>query len=630
MEYRNKLVFFVFILLAILGIYTYFYISKSQTEIGVITKPALEIFQYREIYREGIGWSVIYGEMVLAVFPYYYNNTSYVLLLTELNSDTRFSNIPTNVTLPVKLYNLLTKSVVDERIIVEQTREEFLENKIRDDFIIGLYSHYIDKSGKLIATVQLDVYYYKIIDEEYGWWESGYKGIVVYKIVVDGENITETKTIYYFEGVPPYTIRMTFEGVDKDYMIALSSNQVLLIDEYRNILWSSLHNGRVIAEEAYETNSAVIYTAVFEDGKTDYIVFDKNTKTFTYTFTVDVNIDYGKLYLGFPLFIGGYYEDIVIPILYPSVGFVKGKMINITDPIDVDFGWVKKDKIFGIKIEYNESTDSTETRYKVYNYTFVNNTISIQKIEEGQFVTVFQHVSNWEMIIRKWLGKHIEVIGLPDNYLPILQIPLYFREEWIFPHDPDVIVELFLIDIYNYCRVYIIELFDQYSRSVTNESTNYYEKGINYMFSFNHPRFLLPILIQNTTVIIDKELGGLDFLDSNVTMMLYELVASSTETSYINIVDICKTNETIITNETVIINETNRTQPQPQPGFGIVITAPEMNITMPPYNMTQNVTTTRRTGIQSVIEIIGRNWWIILLAILLLILIAASLRRRSL
>jgi len=624
--------FFIFVLLAILGIYTYFYISKAQIsedftleDIPIIKTLVLEFKANYSYNRTSnvISWC---GEYPYYILPHYYNNTLYILVVLRPYYD--MDNIY------FRLYDTRTGSIVNEFV---------MENVSKVPSIV----HYTDKSGKLIITFYFD--FFRTL---------GIPSYKIYKMVVDKGNITEFREILSRDNLSDFShqiidIGVVFEGVDRDYILLVRGTEmgrdIRIIDEYGNIIYNYTYIGSgylvgtqwVLGTKIYETNNTVIFYVVMYNNsdpevpyytfayRTFYVSFDKNRKEF-------VNI-WTRAVPSFPpsnrLFIIEYRGDLVVVNNFPKsdVVIMRDKIFETWTFFDLhktilnipaEIGWAKGDKIFFIRAPIIRN-DTHIITYQIYTYSYDGNDIEIQKVSEGLFL-------NWTLpssLKLHWWDAEAEILGLDDRYIQ------FFAEE-----------DETLNDIYLFLRYLYVVLVDIENRKVNiSKVVDYYfdsgTKGIpdNLAISYHYVerpkgmyRFLVSQEIANETWIInwtnfEKIYEEFSIVTRSYILSTYPIDQNITVKS----LNICKTifANNLTTNET---NKTNGVQPQPQPGFGIVITAPEMNITIPPYNMTQNMTTTRRTGIQSVIEIIGRNWWLILLAILLLVLIAASLRRRSL
>jgi len=560
---------------------------------NVMLEPVLE-FRASSIFNATTGEYIGYGEYPFAVFPYYYNNTPYALgIIVSYNETDKVY---------IKLYHLPTKSVVSEKVIEKQYMR----------VISGPSTfYYTDKSGRMIATV-----YVGSTDG------STFLNWTVYKIVVEGGNITEFKEIYSLNN-PTYPPQLdlhqaiVFEGLDRDYILLMIKDRTqntrifMALDEYKNLLYYVSTYGEFLGRAVYETNKTIVFAVGFTEGaniKTiHYFVFDKDTKTFT-----RIEVIPGEISFGAQNFIAGYNEDLVIFRTNPMIGIIRGERFETYAFLDVYRGWVKGNKVFGITWQ-NNYPEYYLVNYQLFNYSF-DEGFNAQKIAEGLFMNLispfFEGTGAPGDFWIDWLDRYVEVLGLKGNYLSILKA--------VNERNIKRGYYVTLVDLDNY-KVYNIKVGEArwVTESITQEGLIYYIwYNVPYIMenAIYHPRFLIPFV--NTTAVFVRNATTMEYLygASNITVVVYAL------TTYPIVQN--------ITNETQIQPQP---QPKPQTGFGVEITPTptEINITQP--SVTQNVTVTRPTypGIQSVIEMVRRNWWIILVAILLLILVGSSLRKRA-
>jgi len=563
-----------------------FVIEEIKEISDIIVEPVLE-FKWTYIYNGTTGEYTEHGEQPLAIFPYYYNNIPYALTIVEAFNNGYSKGY-------VRLHNLLTKSIVSEVVI-----EDFLSSEINNIF------YYIDRSGKLIATIfRLDN--------------------IIHKIVVDKENITEVKTINIENllGSPDIYIEyaIIFEGTDRDYIVLSAMNcikdlcnaETMILDEYGNVTYKIRYGEYPYDIDLYETKNTVVY--IVEMGEYDtivtyYIVFDKNTKTF---------VQIGNISGSLKPVIAGYDEDLVILRTENYSVIIKGseryEITNTSETyLDVHMGWVKGDKIFGLNISYIYPREYI-VYYELYNYS-INGGFNIQKVAEGLFtnMTSLFYEGVGQYFSAGLYDRYIEVLGLKNKSLLVLfETSETFWRNWNMEDKRKIYLSI--VDLDNY-KAYNIKLAENvsYSRSSEREDTYIYESYYLYkLLDIYHPRFLIPIVQSSYVSILDKNWRLLESI-YNETIVVYMLKSAVYQPQP---------------------NVTNETQSQlgSQTGLGVEIVPTSTEIDTTQINITQNVTVIEPVypGIQSVIDIIRERPWIILLAILLLILIAASLRRRAL
>jgi len=580
MENIRRIAIFFIIVLATVGIFYVFkfstYYTKAQfteiTEENLDFNLTIEkVLEFKSFYDTGNKSAV--GEDLLAIIPYFYGGVPYGIAIVVVNkSDTSTNPGVTNV-LEFRVYDLRYGEIIDRYRITDLAPGDISASRI---------TYYTDES-----TNRVIITYYVRADMGR-----------VYKVVVDKTNISEVKRFEYHNpwgepGVLEYAMVVEGNGTDiLFYLYTRSYDGKLAIwarDENGNNVIGLYYMGSLQGWSIYEASSFIVYTmhiigAGWQTGH--MILYDKINKAI-----LDLGMSFGwgndRTYIENT--IGGYYDDIVIHRGNYFIGYARDigrfEISNVPGMWNSP-GYIRYDKILQVgKVIRGTYPNYSEVyiSYNLLRYDKENNTLNIYSLNDtGVLVDFTQDVQDIISGITGRVGitildKHVEILGLDSmRYIPILS-SLYEDSRAVG------------------CRgdVYLL-LVDIDSKTVYRKKIDrtYCPQQIFYVTY--HPRYLFYLAYSHK--------------NESIIENTYRVYALSTYP---------------------IVQNVTKQQPQPQPGFDVVIITPETNITIPPYNVTQNVTTTRRTGIQSVIEIIGRNWWIILLAILLLILIAASLRRRA-
>jgi len=573
---------------------------------NVVVQPVLE-FNTTQVYDYRTGAMEWYGDYPFAVFSYYYNNTPYALVVGVSFSGLFIDKVY------VRLYNLLSKSVVSEKII--EYPEGYGISLDKKPF------YYIDKSGRLVATIPVDVS-----------TEAG-ESLLVYKVVVDKGNITEFKPVfppravnYPLEGGSIYQA-IVFEGVGKDYVVLVGTvtspinpwyrnTEIVILDDLGNILYSFVDNNtennvpyNIIA---YETNNTVVFavgvSGYYPEGTlytpTYSIIYDKNTKIYRIDFARSLDIS------SYPdRTIVGYGEDIIFLRTTPVYGYVRG--MPYLEYLFLPRGWIKGDRILGIHWQNNYPV-SYEVIYRLFNYTFTDDGISLYVLAEGLFMNFtppFFNGTGDEFDIL-WTNKYVEVLGLSGNYLPILYIA---RESGIRQeYAPGLVAEtereaeyVALVDLDNY-KIYNIKISDiQQFINVTIQGDLGIIKVVGPVYfttdnllvkSLYHPRFLIPV-----SSVIATEIR-------NVTT--YEPISANL------------TIRTVVYMLTTVIQQPKpQPQPSPQPSGGVTTTV------IPPSENVTNVTNvTTQIPVQAAYPTIP-TWVTVLAGIIILMIILYYLTR---
>jgi len=602
MEYRNKLVFFVFILLAILGIYTYFYISKSQIEkdFEIAYKPHIYAdLIYEEVYENGT------GRYLISAIPYFYKNTPYIIIVDyDLNESFIYNYPPPPmVNYTVKLYNPINREIVDEANVTVYVRNLYF---FEVDLASPIVTAYTFEDKKIISIFPTFVWNYS----------------QVFKIVIEDAKVKEIKKYefgrwfgeenFWFPSEVWYAA--VFEGNNTDYILVVRRDRIIIFDEQGNILFDKSDvPGRDRYVKFYETKNYVAFTII-----TDEI---QEVIPYTYTFIYDKKNNNLSLLENFFVLFGNYEEDVLVLLAFNGYIYIFTKNIGLVGlPLivhNVGGGIVTDDKIILLTSLFYDR--NTPIYYWLYEYK-IGEEVYISLMANGTFINLpnllnesgYEYTTFYisELIPLNKSDNIYDIVYSKKDYVSfIVVIKRYatsrFYDDWYGIYGGWVGISG-LIDLNNYI-LYPVTFYNNYEiTKIEKLWEDNDEEYIRYLgANLYNTMYLSPVIYE---AYYNSSTGDTVYIKGRVYMFYID-------TSLLSLNN--------------VTNETNRTRPQPQPGFGIVITAPEMNITIPPYNVTQNVTTTRRTGIQSVIEIIGRNWWLILLAILLLILIAASLRRRA-
>lgn len=587
-------IFGILVIVAILAYYfNYFgkswsYVSFTIEDISNLSIEKVLEFRSNTFIDYNSGETHYSGEDLIAVLPYYYNDTPYAVALVWVNK----SNI-----LDIRLYNLRYRKIVGSKTITE----------LNPECISGSQATYYTDENNNNRTV---ITYYTI--------SSMCGKYYVYKIIVDHARIENASKVVEFNS-QDYTLyqAIVFEGRNMDYYVYVlynkTSSQLTIGSAYSSEPYNIVNRANLryyaysIAPSGisiYETKNLVI---LFVSVSYDFVisVFDKKNKVL-----LDPQVFYKYEPIGFETryILGGYYDDIAIATAMNKYGFASGVgYIDVIFPTDLhDFGWgfIRGNKIFQIMpiiggdypnyayayIMYRKASYTIGEPFRSYpeGYSEVNGTLYPSLESYGKLIDLISLVegtgSGFEVRIP---DRHIEVLGLDNTeYIPMI---LYTYER-----DAYATVQLLIVDMDNYIAY----------RQIIYESP-IGSAGLEYpqplWFAMYQPRYLIPIE---------------EYIDNG---------CSGNCLNYTNIYSVY-----VLSTYPIVQNVTLQPQPKPQPGFGVVITPTEENITLPEYNVTQNVTTTPTyTGIQSVvIEILRRNIWVILVAILLLVLIGMGLRRR--
>jgi len=548
---------------------------------NVVAEPVLE-FKEVYIYNGTTGETIIYGELLYVVFPYYYNNIPYALAIIEPR--------PYNGTIYVRLYNLINRSLVNEVTLGG------------DPYQLYIYStyYYVDKLGRQIVTIAtfsgLDYYNTKY---------------TAYKIVLDRGNITNVKPIEL--GVFGWYVSpirsVIFEGANRDYIVMLITDYsaepykfiIKVMDEYGNVIYNTTYYWAYFNSEIfYETNNTVIYSTTIFFGSDSrnmihYFVFDKNTKTFKDIGTIDeVSWDSN-------IFIAGYNEDLAIYRTNPRVGFINGKRFETTELSEIKIGWVKGNKILGITWQ----DDQKSYYYKLYNYSFsFDGGFNVQKIAEGLFMNLTQLslIGNVYNVWISWFNNYVEILGLPNKYLPIL----FTIRIGGYPYGPPDVIQtnIALVDLDNY-KVYIAKVFEGYNRyNYTEQDDLFMSNGTSYYVELSpywvtyQPRFLILVDKHEWWYEHNRTSGEYNY-NINVTSVIYMLK------SYIK-------------------EEQPQPQPKPQPSGEVSAPTPSVEVT---NNVTTDQTTTQ-IPVQAVYPTIP-TWVTVLAVIVILMVILYYMARRK-
>jgi len=619
MENKSKLLFFVFILLAIVSIFKYFYMIKSQIERDF--EIAYEPYIYADLVYEVNSSAYVFftweyrvfetnGTFLLAAVPYYYNNIPYIILINHEWNYTLYNNIIVSSNYTASIYNPITKEIIDQ---------------------ISFRGPAAD-SPSATTVVAYDIDNRKIISIA----RNGVP-LQLSKIVIENASIKEVRECIDCDNISNKIasggIRVFFsmllEGNNTDYVVVVYENTSVfpnniylrIYDEHGNLLreFMSVWYTDSIRVSYFESKNYIFvglsidrYPPVY----TVLLIYNKNSKNIDLFEDMIYLIRPNPVYLS--VLFGDYDKDIAAIVN-------QGRLYIYTEKTGVkviDLGWV--DLIRGIIIDdkimlyrsdiYYHSGWKDNIDYWLYNYSIDNNTINISLLSRGVLINT-----------TAFLGEDYEQYDFDQfNYYSIVNIP---RVMPVYVHDDmyDIIsswnssiffgfvisnffgsvdrIIYMLLDVNNY-RIYPTIVYDRR----TNVSY-----GMDPKFrigTYNH-MYLSPIVCE----ISSYRTGPYEYpavASLNTSCRVYMLYLGNIPSKVNN-----------------VTNETNKTQPRPQPDFSIEITPTPTEINITYLNITQNATTTRRTGIQSVIEIVRRNPWIILVAILLLILMAIGLRRRT-
>jgi len=627
MENKGKLLFFVFILLVILGIFGYFYMTKSQIERDF--EIYNESYIYADLVYEVNSSAYVFftweerifetnGTFLLAAIPYYYNNMPYIILINHEWNYTLYNNIIVSSNYTVSIYNPITKEIIDQ----------------------VYFSGPAADSPSAITAVAYDIGNRKIISIA----RNGVP-LQLSKIVIEDANIKEVRECIDCanisnriagRGISVY-FSVLLEGNNTDYVVVVYENTSVfphniylrIYDEYGNLLQEVIRSWStdVMLISYFESKNYVFVSLSIDDYTRVYtilLIYNKNNKSiYLFEDTIYVFKPYMPTYLS-RLF-GDYDKDIAAVV-------TEGRLYIYTEKTGVnviDMGWVAP--VDGIMIDnkimlyISTMYYQTNIDYWLYNYSIDNNTINIYLLSRGILINTttaflgedYYYILNVPRVTPVYVHNNMYDIISSWNS----SIPLGFVSS--NPYGSVDRIIYMLLDVNNY-RIYPTVVYDRR----TNVS---YGMDPKFRIGMYNHMYLSPIICE----ISSYRTGPYEYpavASLNTSCKVYMLYLGNIPSKVNNITNETQQLNETVTNETIITNETNVTlqpQPRPQPGFGVEITPTptEINITYP--NVTQNVTVTRPTGIQSVIEIMRRNWWIILLAILLLILIAAGLRRRT-
>jgi len=565
---RGRLLFSIFILLAIASIFGYFYITKSEIKkdfdivqrFDIVIEPIFNT-SYRYYYDGSL--IEMRGEVLRAVFSYIYNNTPYVVMLIDNISAGRQD---------IVIYDIGSKSIIDAREVPN------VGSPLR-------YSYHVARDRVIITIAS--------------WVPDD---IVIQKITIDNLNISNIETIVLRQlnntCFPPVdnAILVETNNGDRIYITCLNRTtyreEALLLDSDGNIIDKvTLYTERGARHYGIiETKDYVFFGSA--DGTTLMLYkYDKNAKTLEKLVSVPPEV-------GFPRysFIVDYMNNVIMSSEWACLWIWRvdfGNNIKCFSASGTDLygpfeaGTIRGDKIFRI------TSAVTTHNYELLKYSINGDNLSVERIRSGVLINltkVFNISFDGNGGSYFFSGYRLmEIIG--GNYFSEIPIILSFGISYLpeggYSFKYDEWYTFVLADIDNYTASILV---------IANDTVFYFinesHRRINEIYLLSD-RYVLSVCKYTS----DEELGKSVLQERNCTVYLLKKVL-----------------------QTVDKRET---------GFGIEITPTptEINITYP--NVTQNVTTTRPTGIQSVIEILRRNWWLILLAILLLILIAASLRRRT-
>jgi len=615
------------VLLVALGISGYFYIIKSQIEkdFEIAYEPYIYAdLAYEEhwsgyearIYDPNTGSSYtirdMNGTILAAAIPYYYNNTPYIILISY-KKDYPLGGASSNYT--IKVYNPITKEIVDQAYFYGPRHLTILW-----DLNIIAYT----QDNKKVITLHSKTY-----------------GLTLHlsKVVVEDAMIKEIKT--YMDAYrnvskwleDPYTgqvevivyFLVIFEGNSSDYIVVYYYNYtgntyyLRIFDESGNILFDKSWQITYMHISFYESKDYVFIGAINPDNNIiSILIYNKNNRGFY--FYENTNVSIYNVEMSHRYIFGNYNKNRIatvgtdpMHIFTEDTGIIQITLdevyTNISDQRRFVGGILADDKIILYDKLFSSLFYDPNIKYRLYNYSINENNIDVSLISKGNLVNV-PNLLNWvggiffASVIPETTPLYLHnnkynIIYSWENYVPLVIL--------IDKYGGGHAGIYGLVDLNNY-RIYPIVFFNSNSNETYKTSWREGNNFYNYMY-------LSPVICENY-----------EYAVYNDTQ--YEYSINTTCKVYMFYV-----NATLLG---IIKEDVDRSWVGSQQGSGVMITPTtptltETNMTQP--NITQNVKTTRPTGVQTIIEItieiIRMNWWLILLAILLILLIIARSRRKT-